>query len=882
MGVSVIFNKTLAVAGLLAAAESGFAGCRGCAQTPLGGPQDNPYTAYDSLCQGSLCSNPGYPQIAVNLSNLALYVKVTDLPFGGPGPSGNPGFSLDRAFNMDNGSSGPFGTGWTFSLGDRITANADGTVTLVRGSGRADVFAGASNGYFPVTATADTLTQNSDGSYALAAAGTPTVRLFRADGRLAAIQDGGVNRVTLDYDGAGRLTVAHYRGRTVNFSYDGAGHITGVSDSAGRTVAYAYSGDQLTGTTNADGQTVAYQYDGAGNLAGISYGSASFTIAFTADPPYNSVASVTTSDGAVRQYDTPQMPEQIRVRDGNGDASFYVSNAAGLLEAVTDGNGNTVSYGYDAAGRRTKVVNGAGESVTFTYNSAGNLVSVTDNAGNQWRADYTASGPAHITDPNGNVWTLKYDGSGNLIAVTNPAGGTSTATRAAGGAIAAISDPAGDQTGYQYDANGLLAMFTDALGGQWTYGYDGAARAFRRTDPAGATLQAGYGAGMAIASLAAGQSAITVDLSGQQRDGLNRLTAYTDSFGNQISYTYDAGGNLTAMTLPGGKKVTYQYDHAHRLIGVRDWLGNFAVYKYDAAGYPVSLNASGLLAIYQYDAARRLTAIASMGADGTLIAGYSYTYDAAGNRTGVKAVEPLAAAPAITDYTASFDAAGLPLGRSDNQFFQYDARGYLTAVTGGVNLTAGYDDFGRLNNFSSAHATAYTYDSTGLRVVRTVDGTDRRFLYDLSGARPRLVMETAADNSPVAWYVYGLGLLWKITPDATTYYFHFDGDGNVVAVSNPAQGVVNAYRYDPAGLLAGASETIENGFRARGERGWMDDGNGLEFTGTAYRYPAAGLTLPATANPAPPVPGLAPALGGGGACILQGSVLCSLASGRSR
>ena len=878
MARCAIFNKILALAGLLAAAESGFAGCRGCAQAPLGGPQENPYTAYDSLCQGSLCATPGSPQIAVNLSNLALYVKVTDLPFGGPAP----GFSLDRAFNMDNGSAGPFGTGWTFSLGDQITANPDGTVTLVRGSGRVDVFAAASNGFFPVTATADTLTQKADGSYALAAAGTPTVRLFRADGHLAAIQDGGVNRVTLDYDGAGRLTVAHYRGRTVNFSYDGAGHITRVSDSAGRTVAYSYSGNQLTGTTNADGQTVAYQYDGAGNLAGITYGSASFAITFTADPPYNSVASVTTPDGAVRQYDTPQMPEQIRVRDGNGDASFYISNAAGLLESVTDGNGNTVSYSYDAAGRRTKAVNGAGETVTFAYNSAGNLVSVTDNAGNQWRADYTAAGPAHITDPNGNVWTLKYDGGGNLVAVTNPAGGTSTATRSAGGAITAISDAAGDQTGYQYDANGLLAMFTDALGGQWTYSYDGAARPSIRKDPGGAAIQAGYGAGTAIASLAAGQSSVTVDLSGQQRDGLNRLTGYTDSFGNQIAYAYDAGGNLTSMTLPGGKKVTYQYDHAHRLTQVTDWLGNFAVYKYDAAGYPVSLNTSGPVAIYQYDAARRLTAIASMGADGTLVAGYSYTYDAAGDRTGVNAVEPLASAPAITDYTATFNAAGLPVGRSDDQFFQYDARGFLTVVTGGVNIAAGYDGFARLNSFNAAHATAYTYDSTGLRVVRTVDGTDRRFVYDLAGGRPRLVMEAAADNSPVAWYVYGLGLLWKITPDGAAYYYHFDGDGNVVAISNPSQGVVNSYRYDPSGLLAGASETIENGFKARGERGWMDDGNGLEFTGAAYPYPAAGLTLPAVASPAPPVPALGPAFGGGGACILQGTASCGLASGRSR
>jgi YD repeat-containing protein len=219
------------------------------------------------------------------------------------------------------------------------------------------------------------------------------------------------------------------------------------------------------------------------------------------------------------------------------------------------------------------------------------------------------------------------------------------------------------------------------------------------------------------------------------------------------------------------------------------------------------------------------------------------------------------------------------VGRSDGQFFQYDARGYLTGITGSQNVTPGYDAFGRLATFSAAHATAHTYDSTGLRVVRTVDGTDRRFVYDLAGARPRVAMEAAGDNTPVAWYVYGPGLAWKVTADGTAYFYHFDGDGNVVALSNAAQGIVNSYRYDPTGTLAETNEGIENGFRARGAAGWVDDGNGLVYTGTQYQY-AAGLTLPALANPEPPTVGIAPSFGGGGACLVQGVTACGAASAR--
>jgi uncharacterized protein RhaS with RHS repeats len=112
-------------------------------------------------------------------------------------------------------------------------------------------------------------------------------------------------------------------------------------------------------------------------------------------------------------------------------------------------------------------------------------------------------------------------------------------------------------------------------------------------------------------------------------------------------------------------------------------------------------------------------------------------------------------------------------------------------------------------------------------------------------------------------------------PDGTAYFFHLDGDGNVVALSNPAQGVVDTYRYDPSGILAESNETIPNSLRSHGAAGWIDDGNGLVFTGTAYLYPAFGLTLPATANPAPPPAGITPSFGGAGACLTQGVAACA-------
>jgi YD repeat-containing protein len=251
--------------------------------------------------------------------------------------------------------------------------------------------------------------------------------------------------------------------------------------------------------------------------------------------------------------------------------------------------------------------------------------------------------------------------------------------------------------------------------------------------------------------------------------------------------------------------------------------------------------------------------------------------DPNGNRTSVSALEPNTSAVAWPpSLVYGFDAANHPISRSDGVTYQYDARGDLIAIQGASNLKLAYDAFGRLQSLASAASASYTYDSAGLRVGRN----DRRLVYDLSGHRPRVVMETDSAGTPVAWYIYGLGLLWKVTADGSPYFYHFDGDGNTVALSNPTAGVVNTYRYDAQGRLVSVKEGVENVFRARGESGWMDEGNGLLFTGSQFQFPELRLALPATADLAPPVPDLQPQLSGLGACFFEGVANCLAGTGR--
>jgi YD repeat-containing protein len=857
---------------------SGWSACRDCAQSGFGGPSENRFTPYDAVCRGSACRDAGFPQVSVNAANLTLFVRIADLAFGAP----NDSLTLEHSFNMDDTRGGMLGIGWSFSLGDTLTADADGTLVLRRGSGRTDRFAAAagSAALFPVTSTTDSLTRAADGTYTLRAAASTTARLFSSDGKLLSIQDGATVRVALDYDSSGHLSAAHYRGKKIDFATDAAGRIVLIKDAAGRMVSFAYTAEgRLLGQTNADGLIVLFGYDDVGNLTSIIWYGGETKIAYTDDPDFPAVASVTTPDGAVRQYDTPRTPEEIRVTDGNGDATWYTSSASGLLLSVADAAGNTTAYSYDAAGNRVLVVNPAGEATSFTYDSHTNLTGITD-ANNHWSATYATGGVVRITDPNKNLWTLTYDSSGNLASVTDPKTLTVVATRNAAGQIVSLADQKGNKNSYQYNADGLMTGFTDALGNKWAHDYDGAARPSAKTDPTGVTLKATYTTGNRIASLTAGDTTTVFDYSGIHRDSLNRLLYYVDSNGAQLSYLYDKDSQLRSITGWGQSdhpfyEVVYEYDHLHRLSKVYMG-GSVALYRYDAAGRPVSVSVSGgPVTIYQYDRAGNLRATVSTGPDGTPVAGYRYTVDPNGNRTAVSALEPNTTTVPSKSHVYGFDAANHPVSRDDGTTYHYDTRGNLTSIEGASNTQLAYDAFGRLQSLTGDATGSYGYDATGLRTVRN----GRRLLYDLSGDRPRVIGEwDPTSTAPgTTYYFYGLGLLYG---GNGTYFYHFDGDRNTVALSNPTAGVVNTYRYDTQGRLVSANEGVENMFRARGESGWTDDGNGLLFTGSQFQFPELRLTLPGTADAAPPVPGILPQFSGLGACFFDGVANCLDGTGR--
>jgi RHS repeat-associated protein len=225
----------------------------------------------------------------------------------------------------------------------------------------------------------------------------------------------------------------------------------------------------------------------------------------------------------------------------------------------------------------------------------------------------------------------------------------------------------------------------------------------------------------------------------------------------------------------------------------------------------------------------------------TVISTYAYTLDGVGNRTRTDLNEPMM--PAYNAETINYTYyAGNILHTADGATYTHDANGNRTTKTNGTNVTNyTYDSLNRLTQVATSTRTIqYIYNGLGQRIGRIDNGVQTNYLIDPNGILPQVLAETDASNNLIAYYVYGrVGLVAKITPSNQYYFYHYDGLGSTIAITDNAGQVVNSYCYSPEGLV-GAQETIPNPFRYVGRFGVMAEGNGLYYMRARYYDPEAG------------------------------------------
>jgi RHS repeat-associated protein len=142
----------------------------------------------------------------------------------------------------------------------------------------------------------------------------------------------------------------------------------------------------------------------------------------------------------------------------------------------------------------------------------------------------------------------------------------------------------------------------------------------------------------------------------------------------------------------------------------------------------------------------------------------------------------------------------------------------------------------------------YVYDALGRRIAAVVDGQTTHFVY---GAGLEVLEERAVDSAMLARYTYGAGLDEPLTMEraGSTFTYHRDAQGSIVALTEAAGALVEQYRYDaygaPAFFDGGGSplpsSALGNPVLFTGRRFDLETGN-YDYRARAYN-PALGRFL---------------------------------------
>lgn len=650
--------------------------------------------------------------------------------------------------------------------------------------------------------------------------GQRTTHVLDSMGRVIQAQLPDLTRVFYDFATNGLLLGTHgSRTYPVRYSYDVAGRLqtmttwTNFAASAGAAVTTSrYDGYRgfLTNQTHADGRGTSYRYTAAGRLS-ARLGARGITTAYAYDNA-GAVGAVSYSDttpGLACGFD--RLGRQTSVTNGTMVCA-WTYNAAGkpLTGSFAGGplNGLSLTNGYDPLLRRTRLSLTPPASnlgvTTYAYDTASRLQAVGDGT-NAVLYSYLTNSPRwdHLvfqrSAQNVITTTRENDALNRLTGVNSSGGGVPAASfhylyNAADQRTTVLK---GDQSAwkYQYDALGQItsgrnywADATPVAGQQFTYDFDDIGN--RKFTASGGDA---VGANLRAASYTA-----------------NPLNQYTRR--DVPGYASILGtANPDATVTVNLQRVIRQGNYfrgelAVSNTGAPQWLAltNLAVLNNGTNADIVSTNIGALFVAQTPE---------------------SFSYDADGNQT------------------------------SDGRFaYAWDAEGRLVSATSLTNAPA-----------ASRVKLEFAYDCLGRRIqkiVSTNNGTvykpqsTNRFAYDGWNLVAVLnqtngVMTTFRWGTDLSGTLQGAGgvggavsMTIKAGTNAGTYFYVYDGVGNVVALVNAATAVVSAlYEYDPFGGVLRATGPVAKINPFRFSTKYQDDETGLDYYGYRYYDPDTGRWL---------------------------------------
>jgi len=652
---------------------------------------------------------------------------------------------------------------------------------------------------------------------------------YNKNGRMTTMTDAMSGVTTYEYDPEG-VTTAMVDANThrTEYEYDKAGQLKGVTDSLSRITQFEYdkAGNQIE-VTNARNKTTNYEYNKLNLLVK------------EIDPLSNET-----------EYGYDALRRMTSRTDANNITTEYGYNPLGWLTSVTDALDQVTTYEYDAVGNRTAIIDANGIATTFEYNFLDQLKREINPLDKTWEYSYDARGNmTRRVDGKWQATYYEYDKANQLMATRYGIGAgqniSVTFEYDANGNERAMRDWNGAWT-YDYDELNRRTSAEDPWGRMLEWEYDAVGNRTAMVYPDGQRVAMAYDAADQLDTLTDFENrAHTWDY-----DPLGYIQAQVNPNSTRADYTYDVAGRLTSLTNTGaggiiadyaytldnvGNRVqtteqrgpesvtrNYSYDDLYRLTRAQTNTGQDMSYVYDPvgnrlekAGLPES--AGGQPAVPE-DTAYTFDALNAM-----LTAGLAaFDYDDNGNR--VRKTEPLTATGYIS---VALQLGWSPTGTVVTDYV-YDYENRLAEVTRAIEYTqwvsvtgsiSGTTELTVTQGISEAMHALYVYDGYGRRVAKHVTTaiTDTAVLtaatiftreYVFNGLDP--VYEFDYTEGPVtptltSAYVYANGRMVHMERTeggaSATYWYHYDGLGSVVALTDEFGADVCQWKYDEYGNL---------------------------------------------------------------------------------
>jgi RHS repeat-associated protein len=547
----------------------------------------------------------------------------------------------------------------------------------------------------------------------------------------------------------------------------------------------------------------------------------------------------------------------------------YVGNVIG----ITDANGNLNSSGYtqsntyDKLNRLTSTKNANDEIIRNTYDNAGNITKQT------------------LTDSKGAesiLYQRNYDGEGKLISDTDNAGNSNRYQYNDLGQLVRYWDKDNkffsatyNELGVQDTANKVIEEGTIT---SRHYSHQNPYGANAVYDIRGEYVETGGNYQVHLNEIGVYDYSPTGKLLGQKELYTQSTGANGVYFEPYMDYSYDTNGNILSaksglcdetIKVFFGFTANYEYDK-NRLTKVqidgnsaRDTSDSVNVrYEYYADGklksvtYPALTDNSILKSEYIYDGLSRLTSLTNYkGTD--ILSSYTYTYDNNGNiLTTNETVGTIQHNTAYT-YDKLNRIASVAGTKGVDSYYEYDARGNRKANFEQIDFLSEEDAIFQYNEedkliYSGVgdDTTRFLYSANGYRYWK-MENTDypEFYVYDSNGRLnivAKLVTFILPDNStipimyPITQYVWGPDrVLAKIEPlTDKSYYYLYNGHGDVVQIVDTSGAIKNTYDYDVWGNFITKQEAIDNHFTYFGQT--YDETTGLYYLRARYYDPTTG------------------------------------------